>query len=109
MTKGNSGTMQRQGDILIIRIDELPEEFEEKARIDGQIILAYGEVTGHKHAVKDIEVKWFGDIRGEQVLQAEQPFTLVHEEHAPLTFAPGLYRVIRQYEATADDLRQVLD
>lgn len=101
--------MQRQGDILLIPIDELPEGFGEKPRINGEIILAYGEVTGHKHAIKDSGVRWFGHVNGAQVVKAENVFRLNHEEHATLTYEAGYHRVVRQYEATAADLRQVRD
>lgn len=100
---------QRQGDILIISVDELPEGIQEKEREDGLIVLAYGEVTGHKHAIADTELKWFGAVSGAQYLDASKPFQLRHEEHATLDFPPGKYRVVRQYEASADDVYQVMD
>ena len=41
----------RQGDVLIRRIQSLPKQMAQP-RLNG--ILAYGEVTGHAHAVEDL-------------------------------------------------------
>lgn len=46
----------RQGDVMIERIGDvtdLPEGLVSIARDRGRVVLAYGEVTGHAHALKD--------------------------------------------------------
>src|SRR3954453_10783779 len=47
-----SRMLYRQGDVLIARIDEVPEDLEAVPRDKGRVVLAYGEVTGHAHAVR---------------------------------------------------------
>lgn len=44
----------RQGDVMIERIgdlDQLPSDAKPAARDNGRVVLAYGEVTGHAHAL----------------------------------------------------------
>jgi hypothetical protein len=41
----------RQGDVLIERIAKMPTSTTPVARDAGRVILAYGEVTGHAHAI----------------------------------------------------------
>lgn len=42
----------RHGDVLIMQVDKLPDNLEIVKPIMGQNILAWGETTGHGHAVK---------------------------------------------------------
>lgn len=44
--------MYRQGDVLLIPVKDLPEGLEKSRTDRGFNVLAYGEVTGHAHAVK---------------------------------------------------------
>lgn len=44
--------LYRQGDVLIKKISMLPEK-SIKQKLEGDIILAHGEVTGHAHRIKD--------------------------------------------------------
>ncbi len=111
----------RQGDVLLIPVDpdvgtngEGPEERHVQRRVDGRVVLAEGEATGHAHAVLDehahLEVQHFGESRAvwlnrrvwdesRTLLVVEgEAATLVHEEHAPLTVPPGSYLVRRQRE-----------
>jgi hypothetical protein len=45
-------TMKRQGDVLLIPVDEIPAGLKTVPRDNGRVILAYGEATGHAHAVR---------------------------------------------------------
>ena len=40
----------RQGDVLIRQVNEIPSQAKVKKNV-GRIVLAYGEVTGHAHAI----------------------------------------------------------
>lgn len=53
--------MNRQGDILIVPVNEIPTDAVKVDRDAGRAILAYGEVTGHAHAFKDADVVTFRD------------------------------------------------
>jgi hypothetical protein len=101
--------MYRQGDILIVRVDEAPEGARRKAE-RGRLILARGEVTGHHHsvAVQDAELIDAG-ARG-IFLRIMEATPLEHQEHGAITLQPGDYRVTRQREYVPAELpRQVAD
>ena len=107
--------MYRQGDVLITRVDAIPVGLRERARDTGRVVLAYGEVTGHAHAV-DVEADPSAAIfdapegDGSFYLRLGADTGVEHEEHARIDLAPGDYRVTRQREWTdADEPRQVAD
>jgi hypothetical protein len=92
----------RQGDVLIVRVPHRPEGTREVPRDDaGRVILALGEVTGHAHAIRDADATLF-ELSGAEVeqrfLEIAREVTIVHEEHDPITLAPGTYEVRRQRE-----------
>lgn len=85
--------MKRQGDLLIVKVDKIPEgTVKRKSRV-----LAEGEATGHMHELDSGEVYekngtlYFKVAEGGNV-------TLRHPEHGPLQFDEGVYQVIRQRE-----------
>jgi hypothetical protein len=102
----------RQGDVLIARIDRMPEEVGPVPRDEGRVVLAYGEVTGHVHAVQG-EAALFAaaDVAEleERFLRVEGEADLVHEEHDTITLPAGIYSVRRQREYAAAQSRVVAD
>ena len=94
--------MYRQGDILLIPIDEVPDtRGAAQARdVRGRIVLAEGEATGHAHAIEANGARLFGDDLQRRFLEviADGGVDLVHEEHAAIHLNPGAYRVVRQRE-----------
>jgi hypothetical protein len=127
--------LYRQGDVLFCAIDKLPAGKTAK-RENG--VVAYGEVTGHKHALADLnaaEVLEIDDglfvrvsdeglaIDADTGGQTGGPYggarrliertvrgaTFVHEEHGPITLPPGDYRVQIQREYTPEEIRNVVD
>lgn len=116
----------RQGDVLLKRIDKLPPNLKETARDEhGHIVLAFGEHSGHRHAIRDKEVTSFRFETAERdALSAEVDFiqvggsgaTLNHEyvtgvkaDHEPITLPPGLYQVVGQREYSPDEIRRAVD
>lgn len=123
----------RHGDILLIKIDELPENIKFKTK-RSKIILE-GEVTGHAHRLKGnakiLEVAeriandphgvWDGQrlvantIRVEAKSQVigyavvKGPTGLIHEEHDTITLPVGTYEIRRQREYDTDYIRFVED
>ncbi len=97
-----------QGDIVLELVEDanpgnvLPND------ADGAVVLACGELTGHRHAFYGGGVTLFHD----DALAREVPPALYighvkvsapsadlqHEEHATIRLAPGTYRVRRQRE-----------
>ena len=124
----------QQGDVVMFKVDE--KYFNENTRAnkeckvgyqggkDEHAIVAFGEVTGHKHQVnmKDM-VKEAGvtlsmgynreagiDVpEGFTVIDA--PVTITHEEHKPVELPPGYYmvRIVREFDHIAGRSRYVAD
>jgi hypothetical protein len=82
--------MFRQGDVLVVLdpVAALPEGAREVAVVGARVVLAYGEVTGHAHAVaikstaegKEPNVKYF-DWNAERFLQVLEKSALQHEDY----------------------------
>ena len=100
--------MYRQGDVLIVATKEKPSG-NEIARDNGRIILAYGEVTGHAHAIREKAAVLWDNGKGVRILAASEPLKLVHEEHSSIEIPPGNYRVIQQREYSPEAIRNVTD
>ena len=95
---GRKKKMFRQGDVLLVKINEneLPASLKSK-----DMVLAYGEVTGHKHQFKDEPeqiVQVFENEGNQYVKVKSDKAVLRHEEHAPVTMPKGDYKVILQKE-----------
>ena len=125
----------RQGDVLIVRVDSLPDNAKERTRDNGRVILAYGEVTGHCHQIDNPDAAMLFDLDLSATPQAnarraayagitepvdpsvdlltfltvDKLSQLVHDEHAAITLEPGTYQVIRQVEYTPEAIRNVAD
>lgn len=101
----------RQGDVFIISCDEIDKDAEELPRDEQKrIVLAYGEVTGHAHAIKEDNVRWYRSPANSAVfLHVIETVNLVHEEHTKVKIPPGNYRVIRQREYSPEEIRTVAD
>lgn len=99
----NTKNMYRQGDLLIVSISALPTGLKKKDNI-----LAYGEVTGHKHQLMSETV--FVNLEGKQFLDLKKQSSLVHDTHAEIKLDPGKYEVIiqREYDLLSG-VRQVMD
>src|SRR5574341_549052 len=99
----------RQGDVLLIKRDRLSEGQLIPIPVDGsgRIVLAYGEVTGHAHAIADTAKARLWDAGAERFLQVLEKTALVHEEHAPIQLEKGVYEVRRQREWDASQDRLV--
>lgn len=98
----------RQGDVFLRRVEKLPEGAEKQKR-DGRIVLAYGEVTGHAHAIHEVEADVYALKTGERYLLISGLSKLVHEEHATIDIEPGVYEVIQQREYFPQGIRNVAD
>lgn len=128
----------RQGDVLFIKIDELPPL---KFKTKKDKVVLEGEVTGHAHKLegkaKILEVAerianvafgipsivWDrgtltahlgGFVSGpnSQVIGyavVDSPAELTHEEHKPITIPAGVYQIRRQREYDEEQIRFVED
>ena len=113
--------MYRQGDVLIMRIDDDTKVGAKVATEAGRVVLAHGEVTGHSHAIADRAATLFDlpiehnvDTRAatlalDRIMRCRTTVKLQHEEHATITLARGTYRVRIQREYSPEALRNVAD
>src|SRR5689334_1789998 len=114
-TKMEIGQAVRQGDVWIERIEAAPKKLTRVPRDAGRIVLAYGEVTNHAHAVLDADAE-LCTIDGvlaevERVLRVGTGgATVVHEKHGAIALPAGDYRVTTQREwSDADEPIAVRD
>lgn len=94
--KANKGikAQYRQGDVFLIAAELTGKK---QAKPETRLVLEYGEVTGHAHAIHEtekIDLYLEGTRRYLEVCLAAP---LVHEEHDTITLPPGSYEVRRQY------------
>lgn len=100
----------RQGDVFIERVESLPPDLTEMARDRDRIVLAYGEVTGHVHAIAERNATLFRSAIGERWLVITATGAIVrHEEHGAIVLEPGVYRVGQQREYHPEAIRNVAD
>lgn len=98
----------RQGDVLLLQVSRLPNGAQVR-QPQGDVILAYGEATGHAHRIKDLAAVRMWDAGAERYLQVLATASLSHEEHATALLPPGIYRLPQQVEYTPQELRNVAD
>lgn len=91
----------RQGDVMLVPVESIPDGAIEKPRDNGRVIIAYGEVTGHAHQIAN------PDAVGAVILTTAENATfvrltkkaqLVHEEHATADVPAGNYCYVPQRE-----------
>ena len=108
MFKTPTRKIYRQGDVLIQQIEKLPAGANQ-VEWEGRVILAYGEVTGHAHAISTDHAKMY-TWEGDRLLEIKPGAKLVHEEHATILLPEGFYTVIQQREYVPEaPPRDVLD
>lgn len=99
----------RQGDVLLVRIEDSVDEFlrdghrrtQATEAIRGRVVLAIGEATGHAHVIESESVALISAEQAEELfllVYGDAPVALRHEEHDTLDVPPGVYRVVRQRE-----------
>jgi hypothetical protein len=97
--------MWRHGDVLIAEVGGVPQG----ANRQPNVILAYGEVTGHSHRIEDPTKAELWAHQGVLYLVVLAQTRVIHEEHHPITLNPGTYRVWQQREYTPEKIRIVRD
>lgn len=103
--------MLRQGDILLVPVDEIPKGLRPVPREQGRMVLAHGEVTGHAHVIEGDAVFLAEDLEEMEgrFLKVEQDAELVHDEHSTLKVPAGSYEVRRQREYAPEAPIRVAD
>jgi hypothetical protein len=128
----------RHGDVILVKVGNLPgTEMKEVAPDNGRTVLAYGEVTGHSHAlpnqnaklsktaynsaVKNVLASKLKEVsHAESCIKANGDSVeflsvgkggarLSHDEHPPVVVDEGCYVVIHQQEYSPGEVKQVRD
>jgi hypothetical protein len=125
----------RQGDVLLVAVAGGLHRPVIVSRDNHRVVLAYGEVTGHSHAIAEpdavltvldhrpemaeaarrllAEVGLTVEIRDEEVvgvLETASDAELVHEEHGTIALAGGTHFVVlRQREYAPEAIQTVAD
>jgi hypothetical protein len=98
--------MWRHGDVLIAPTSSIPQS----AKPRPNVVLAYGEITGHSHRVKEPGSADVWEHGGMLFLRVTaDKATIVHEEHKPIVLTRGIYRVWMQREYTPEAIRRIVD
>lgn len=103
----------RQGDLLLIKADEIPKSAKPKKTN----IIIEGEATGHAHRLQNGQIliskkkdSTFPYEEHETMwIKALKGAVIVHEEHGPIPLEIGLYMIVRQREWDDEKERLVLD
>jgi hypothetical protein len=101
----------RQGDVLIeerVASRDMDQTKPVEA-INGRLILAYGEATGHTHSVSAEDAVMVIAADGTLLLDVMVETPLLHQEHDVITLPVGHYRVVRQRVYTPEKFRIVSD
>ena len=108
-----------QGDIILERVSDASPTDAINVDPDGAVVLARGEVTGHRHAFYGGAVMFRDDALARDVpsqlylghikIADKGGAELRHEEHDTIKLPKGTYRVRRQREFDAGEARVVAD
>lgn len=93
----------RQGDVLLIQTEPLSNAYPSKLP---HLVLAEGEVTGHKHQITRGAATLFSKENALFLRVLSETATLSHEEHQPIQIPKGtwLVRIQQEYEPTGNSL-----
>ena len=100
----------RQGDVLLFPVSALPKGATEVA-VNGDVILAHGEVTGHAHRIRQTgkpSARVF-DFGAERYIKIAERIALEHEEHSAIFLEAGIYRQAYQFEEKRAEVQRVAD
>ena len=108
-----------QGDVLFMRVDSLPSGLKEVTPEKNSFVLAHSE-TGHNHVMEARHnVKLYSSdnplVSYLQIVEAteESENFIEHlrsfDTHEPISFNPGIYKVINQRESAPEGWRRAAD
>lgn len=95
----------RHGDVLLQTTSAVPSDAQP---LPGHILVR-GELSGHAHRLEQPSAGVLFRTPEAMWLQVHTPTRIVHEEHAPISLAPGVYKVWQQREYSPREIRTVVD
>lgn len=108
----------RQGDVLLQRVDSIPENARPLTENADYIVLALGEVTGHRHLLRGKAICSFTTLDSNEIeflLVGGGGGKLLHEkpdgsqaDHDPHALEPGYYESLVQVEHQPEQAPRVV-
>lgn len=97
----------QQGDVIVFHEEKLPKNLRP---IKGKTV-ALGEATGHHHTFYGGDVCLYEDENKTIWGEINSPTMLKHQEHKPIDFKPGIFRIgiVREYDHVEKLSRKVVD
>jgi hypothetical protein len=107
MKQNKKSVIIRQGDVLLIPVDKIPEGM----KTTKKVTLALGESTGHHHTIYDGAVGYADDEDSlvEYLSVTNQVGALTHQEHDTIAVPNGNYLNVSQFQYTPEKLERVAD
>lgn len=106
--------MAAQGDVMFIRIEEIPAAAKLAEIQNGYFVVAHSE-TGHNHVIDSRNAQMLIDKTNDFIayIKVSKPTEVEHKRsfdtHESLLLAPGNYEVRRQREYVPEGFRRVAD
>lgn len=106
--------MAAQGDVMFIRVNEIPSDAVVAKTEDGKFIVAHSE-TGHNHVIDSKNAQMLIDKTNDFIayIKVAKPTEVEHQRsfdtHESLLLTPGNYQVRRQREYVPEGFRRVAD
>jgi hypothetical protein len=110
--------MAAQGDFLIVRVNDIPDNLVPLESTNGKIVVAHSE-TGHNHVMVADKVEAYRDQNVsdadlyEMFLLVREPTVIEHQRsydtHEELLVSEGNYKILRQREYTPEGFRRAAD
>lgn len=97
------------GDVLVRRIDKIPNKAKPIEQKTKNPTLAFGEVTGHSHQISSGMAEMLGYDDKVYMRVISEIACLTHEEHAKIELPAGDYEVIIQREYEPGGWKKVID
>lgn len=121
MSKTEKVVKYQQGDVILTKIEKMSPTCNKSYKMTKEngykVTLAFGEGTGHHHRFQYDELstvvgysyKWQDMPLCIKVSGSES--VLQHEEHNPITVAPGLYQIsqVNEFDHIGGAVRKVID
>ena len=109
-------TMAAQGDVLLRRVDRIPDGTETtEAQREGSLLIVAHSETGHHHAIDAVDARLLetqGGLVAYLVVDGAYADLVHHrsfDTHAPLRLPKGTWEIRRQREHTPEGWQRVAD
>ncbi|WP_414622343.1 hypothetical protein [Calothrix sp. CCY 0018] len=93
----------RQGDVILLPVKQV------EGKKSLHLILAQGEVTGHKHRISEGDAQLYAEDTNLYLSVFSEKAKLVHEEHGSICVPQGNWKVLIQREYEPEGWRYVAD